>query len=72
MNNGQLELSLPTKPGSQAARPKRHVRFAARYFSHLRPADTALQNWWFQRMHEVVDRAHDYYPALETCKMKES
>ena len=50
MNDTQLELSLGSVRLAQSP-------------SALRPSSTFTARWWFERMHQIVDRAFDWQPA---------
>ena len=50
MNDIQLELSFSTGHSARSPRASRH------------PAPFTSR-WWFQQMHQIVDRAFDWQPA---------
>jgi len=50
MTDTQLELSLGSPCATQPLRTKR-------------PPSSFTSRWWFQQMHQLVDRAFDWQPA---------
>ncbi len=50
MTDTQLELSLGSQNAAQPLRPGRS-------------SSPFTSRWWFQQMHQIVDRAFDWQPA---------